>query len=931
MNNDPKNPKNRTHRASTTSGRPETREREMHPPHKTSTAHTRHYHELPKNTDPIRHHYKKRPKSIFDYTSRIIHFFVVVLKIVFKYLFIGFGIVWRFIKKIFGFAREKSRGNEKSIVKTILIIFFTIIGAFLIWVATLKIPSVEDFHNRKIVSSTKIFDRTGRITLYDVHENVQRQIVPTTEIPDITKNAVIAVEDKEFYNHHGIVPRSILRGMISQFLPLMRDSGGSTITQQVLKNTILSNERSITRKVKEWVLALKIERQMTKDEIITLYLNEAPYGGTLYGIAEASRVFFNKPPTQLTLTESAYIAAIPNAPTYFSPYNEAGRNRLEGRKNLVLQKMYQQNMINKQQYDDARNEKIVFAEQKKSGAKAMHFVEYVRAYLEKKYGPDALTGGGLQVYTTLDWDLQEAAEKTILENALKNESAYRASNAALVAINPKNGEILSMVGSRDYHDTKIDGMFNVATALRQPGSSFKPIVYTRAFEKGYEPETVLFDVPTSFAGSCGPNASGDGCYAPQNYDNKFVGPISLRNALGGSRNIPAVKLTYLVGVDDVLRTARNLGITSLTKSAEYYGLSLALGGGEASLLEMTSAYATFGNDGVYNKPIGILKVVDSNGKVLEEAKPVGQQVISAEAVRRTNSILSDNNARASLFGANSLLNIPGVAAKTGTTNDNKDAWLIGYTPTIAVGVWSGNNNNKPMVKGSIISAPAWNTYMRNALGKLGTGSFIPPTQASDYYTTPPVIRGLWQGGDSFMIDTTTGKLATENTPVEVREERVTLNVKSILYWIDKENPRVLSTNHNDGQLTRWQAGIDNWVANNAGRISGTGIKPTEYSTAHNPENAPIVSIRTSDDVNIYSINKPLSLNISVTQKTNPINKISLSYNGRVLEEFSPSSIGNITINPAQYGITPGTGTISINAFDTVMNKGTASKEITFTP
>jgi 1A family penicillin-binding protein len=899
-------------------------------------AHTKHTYNHSTNRHEIDpphniHRTRRRSKGIFDYTSQVIHTILIILRFIIKHLKIILLYVWKYISIVFSFLQKKSRGHEKSILKIFFIGFLLIIGSLFIWIATLKIPSIDAFHNRKVITSTQILDRTGKISLYDVHGEVQRQIVETTEIPDITKSAVIAIEDKEFYNHHGIVPRSIARGFISQFLPLMKDSGGSTITQQVLKNTILSNERSVTRKVKEWVLALKIEKQMTKDEILALYLNEAPYGGTLYGISEASRVFFNKKSSQLTLSESAYIAAIPNAPTYFSPYSEAGRERLEERKNLVLKKMFEQNMISRDEYNTARDEYVAFTPPKESSAKAMHFVEYVRAYLEKKYGKDALTTEGLRVYTTLNWDLQQTAEETIRENAFKNEAAWRASNSALVGIDPKTGEILSMVGSRDYFDTKIDGQFNVATALRQPGSSFKPIVYTRAFEKGYEPETTLFDVPTSFAGSCGPNASGEGCYAPQNYDNKFVGPVNLRNALGQSRNIPAVKLLYLVGIDDALRTARNLGITSLNKSANHYGLSLVLGGGEVSLLEMTSVYATLGNDGVYNKPHAIIKIVDADGKILEEYKPDPQQVISAEAVRRTNSVLSDNIARTPLFGANSLLNIPGVATKTGTTNDNKDAWMIGYTPTIAVGVWSGNNDNKPMTKGSIISGPAWNTYIRAALNTIGTGSFIEPSKAADYYSAPPVIRGLWQGGESFTIDTTTGNLATENTPTEVLEERVTLNVKSILYWVDKENPRVFSQNHSDGQLARWQAGIDNWVANNSSRITGTGIKPTQYSNAHNPENAPVATIETTDGGSIYSITSPISINVSITQKVNPLRKFTLTYNGRLLDEFSPSDVGIITINPSQYGITPGTGTISVNAFDAIMNKGTASKEITFTP
>ena len=618
-----------------------------------------------------------------------------------------------------------------------------LIGIFFIWVATMKIPTLDNFADRKVSSSTKIFDRTGQVVLYDVHDNIRRTVVPGNTIDQKIKNAVIAIEDKDFYHHHGIKITSIFRAMLANITPFGNTQGGSTITQQVIKNTLLSQQRSISRKVKEWILALKLERVMSKDEILATYLNEAPYGGSVYGVEEAARTFFGKSSNDVTLAEAAYLAAIPNAPSHYSPYGKY-RTNLDNRKNLVLQKMLEQGYITNDEYQIARGEQVTFKPLSDSNGKALHFVDYIRAYLEDTYGRDALLNNGFKVTTTLDWNLQQQAEQIVKENALKNEKDWNASNMALVAIDPKTGQILTMVGSRDYSDTSIDGQFNVTTATRQPGSAFKPIVYTRAFEKGYRPETVLFDIPTQFNPSCGAfdrTSTNDGCYAPDDYDGKFLGPMSLRNALGQSRNVPAVEMLYLVGVGDALQTAKKLGITTLDKNYDRYGLTLVLGGGEVSLLELTSVYGVFANDGVRVPTTAILKIEDANGKVLQEYKPTpGEQVISQDAVRMTSSILSDNVARTPLFGANSLLNFGDrpVAAKSGTTNDNKDAWLIGYTPNIAVGVWSGNNDNKPMKKGSSISVPAWRAFMDIAVKDQPKTSFGGYSNASD--TVLSVIR-----------------------------------------------------------------------------------------------------------------------------------------------------------------------------------------------
>lgn len=442
-----------------------------------------------------------------------------------------------------------------------------LISVFIIWIATMKVPTVTSFADRKVSSSTKIYDRTGTVVLYDVHANIKRTIVNQSQISNYARQAIIAIEDRDFYSHHGIIPTSIVRAALSQFVPFLKQSGGSTITQQLVKNTLLTQQKSFTRKVKEWVLAVKLERVMSKDDILTTYLNEAPYGGTIYGIQEASQSFFGKNASDITIAEAAYLAAIPNAPSYYSPYGK-NKSGLENRKNLVLKNMLEQGYLSEDQYDQAKSEKVIFKPLSEGSGKALHFVEYIRQYLESKYGADVVENQGLKVITTLDWDMQQVAEKTIRENALKNEKDYNASNSSLVAIDPKTGQILSLVGSRDYFDKKIDGAFNVATAGRQPGSSFKPLVYARAFEKGYLPETVLFDIPTQF-GPCDAfdRSSVSPCYAPDNYDNKFLGPISLRNALAQSRNVPAVQLLSMIGLPDALETGKRLGLTTLDRDA----------------------------------------------------------------------------------------------------------------------------------------------------------------------------------------------------------------------------------------------------------------------------------------------------------------------------------------------------------------------------
>ncbi|HEY4517996.1 MAG TPA: transglycosylase domain-containing protein, partial [Candidatus Paceibacterota bacterium] len=488
--------------------------------------------------------------------------------------------------------------------------FFFALGIFLagvliLWAANLKIPDFKSFDERQIVQSTKVYDRTGTVLLYNSGENVRRSNVTSTEISRNVKNATVAIEDREFYNHIGIRPTSIVRAFLSNIFTGGNTQGGSTITQQIIKNVLLTGEKSIARKLKEAVLAIKLERVMSKDDILTLYLNEAPYGGNIYGIEEASQAFFGKPAADLSLAESAYLAALPQSPTRFSPYGQH-KDLLEARKNLVLSRMQELGFATTTEVEAAKKEAVAFLPQNNFAIKAPHFVFFVLSYLEDKYGREVAARGGLKVITTLDWDMQKKTEEVVGEFAPINEKNYNAKNMGVVAEDPHNGQILVMVGSRDYYETENDGNFNVTLAHRQPGSSFKPFVYATAFKKGYTPDTVLFDLPTQFQTTCSPivtavadkGNAGD-CYAPSNYDVKFRGPMTLRSALAQSINVPSIEVLYLAGIRDSLVTAADLGISSLG-NANQYGLTLVLGGGEVSPLEMTGAYATFASDGVYH-------------------------------------------------------------------------------------------------------------------------------------------------------------------------------------------------------------------------------------------------------------------------------------------------------------------------------------------
>ncbi len=611
-----------------------------------------------------------------------------------------------------------------------------LLGSAYLLVLSITLPSVDQIDTRQIPQSTRIFDRTGKVLLYEVSGDQRRVLVSWQDIPKSTKDAVLAIEDEDFYSEPAFSWKGILRAAVANLTHGGIVQGASTITQQLARNAFLSPEQTINRKVREILLAIRLSRHYTKDQIFELYLNEVPFGPTFYGVNSASEAYFGKPATKLTIAESALLAAVLKAPSYYSPWGNHTKE-LFTRQRLVLQKMRDQDKITDSEYKTAVAQKLEF-QPPGTGIKAPHFVMAVQDYLIKKYGEDMVRTGGLNVVTTLDWDMQQAGERVVAEGAERNESLYGGKNSALVAEDPKTGQILALVGSRDYFDTENEGNFNVATqGLRQPGSTLKPFVYMTAFEAGYTPDTVLFDVPTEFrvSNNCpNPpdlNVPNTFCFHPQNFDGDFRGPVQMKVALAQSVNVPAVKTLYLAGLRSVLSDLKNFGVTTLD-SPDRYGLSLVLGGGEVKLIELTGAYSMLATEGIRHDQALVMEIEDGSGNVLESYADKADSVIDPEYPRLINNILSDASLRAGLFSSSlSLTVFPGydVALKTGTTNDYRDAWAMGYTPGLAVGVWAGNNDNTPMQRrgSSILAAvPIWHDFMVEALKKVPTESFTSP-------------------------------------------------------------------------------------------------------------------------------------------------------------------------------------------------------------
>jgi len=827
----------------------------------------------------------------------------------------------------------------------VLVLFFVglIAGAASVFWLSRDLPNPERISERAVAESTKIYDRTGKILLYDIHGEEKRTIIPFDQIPPNVVHATLAAEDARFYQHAGVDVRGISRAVLANLREGGAVQGGSTITQQLVKKALLSDERTLSRKIKEAVLAILLERKYSKDEILGMYLNQIPYGSNAYGISAAAQTFFGKQVSDLTLEEASMLAALPNAPTRLSPYG-SHQDELVTRRNRILERMAAAGFVSREEAGAAQNTAVAVAPLRQ-GLIAPHFVMYVREYMQEKYGESAVEQSGFRVITTLDVDMQNAAEKIIQDGAELNEKQAGAANAAMAAINPKTGDILAMVGSADYWgkpkpngcrpgvNCRLDPHVNIATRSRQPGSSFKPFVYATAFKKGFTPETVLFDAFTEFntycnaGGTPGPSASVETrCYHPQNYDGTFRGPVSLRQALAQSLNVPSVKLLYLAGIKDSIATAQSIGISTLTDPARY-GLSLVLGGAEVTLLDMTSAYGAFAHDGMLRQKSAILRIENAKGSILEERKDTAIPVIDTEVSRTINDILSDNQARIPVFSPTSSLYFPGlrVAAKTGTTQDYRDAWTIGYTPSIVIGVWVGNSDNTAMRYSSasvMVAAPIWHKLMAYALERMPPEEFTPPEKKEPQKA---IFRGMYRGGPFLKIDSISKKLATAYTPLEVVQEVGFGPAQSILGLINKDDPLGPGPIHpyQDAQYSNWQAGIDTWMASH-------GIPslraPSETDDVHTPEKRPRISLALSDaDQNHLQSVREIAVAVTATF---PLREVSLFINDELVDSKTAPIVARQFAFPLASPLAPGIYTIKITAYDAMENKETLEQQIT---
>jgi penicillin-binding protein 1C len=697
------------------------------------------------------------------------------------------------------------RINVKKYILIACVVLFLIASYFYV----LKdIPSTATIGSTNYPQSTKIYDRNGKL-LYTIFTTRNQTHVPFDKIPDHVKNATIALEDKDFYKHGAIDIRGMTRAFISTVFK-GEVQGGSTITQQLVKNSLLTPEQTIARKVREIFLAIIVESIYSKDKILEMYLNQVPYGGTAYGVEAASQVYFGKPVEKLTLAESAFLSGLPEAPSIYSPFGsrpELGKKRqLE-----ALRKMREQGYISRQEEQAAAAEKLKFS-RVQNKILAPHFVFYVKGILEQKYGSRAVEQGGLHVTTSLDLDLQTYAQASVSAE-IEKLKRLNVSNGAAIITDPRTGEILAMVGSKNYFDTEIDGNVNVTLAKRQPGSAIKPINYAVGLIKGYTASTPFIDDRVCFP------SPGQPAYCPVNYNRKFHGVQQMRFALANSYNIPAVKMLKANTVEAMIATASAMGITTFSEPSRF-GLSLTLGGGEVTMLEMSEAFGVFANNG-YRIPLQpILKVVDNKGRVLEEYKPpkspiFGKKVLPDGVAFIISHILLDNGARAQTFGTNSVLRIGNypVSVKTGTTNDLRDNWTIGYTPSRLVVTWVGNNDNRPMsgiVSGVTGAAPIWNALMTRAIsgtapqfpqkpdsviGKhvcTDTGQIAPPegTEGRCQTRFEYFIRGMEDSRgrisrEKVLINKDTGNLAKSgDTNVEEQEKTIIYDLNGDRYCVD---------------------------------------------------------------------------------------------------------------------------------------------------
>lgn len=746
----------------------------------------------------------------------------------------------------------------------------------------LTLPKVENINDVQVAQSTRIYDRTGTVLLYEIHGDENRVSIPSDQIPEVVKEATVAIEDNTFYSEPVFDWRGVLRALVEDVITLHFDQGGSTITQQLVKNIFLNSQKTISRKIQELILAWEIERHYTKDEILTLYLNQIPYGQGAYGIQAASELYFGIPASSLNLEQAALLAAIPQAPTYYSPWG-VNLSALKTRWQSVLQAMYSNGYITQGELNTALANYPTVLPASSNGIRAPHFVAYVENYLAQKYGEDLLEEGGLTVITSLDMNIQTDAETAVTDGVARDLQLYGAHNAALVALDPTTGQILAMVGSANYFDNSNDGQFNVITeGLRQPGSSIKPFVYLTAFEQGLTPQTVVWNVPTEFTvgdPDCPAvvnfsNTNKD-CYHPVNFEGTFTGPVTLEDALAQSINVPAVQVLYLAGINNVISNLQTFGISTINNPAQV-GLSLVLGGGAVVPIQLAQAYGVLATDGVKHTLSPILSITDSNGNSIYQWQDQSSQVVNPQYPELINNILANPSLRAPLMGASlPLTEVPGhqVALKTGTTNNYVDAWAVGYTPDFVGLVWAGNNDNTPLTSqgSSILAAvPMWHQFMVAALQSYPLVTFPQP---APIYETNPILKGELVAGQQH----------------------------SILYYLGRTN---------DPEYTNWETAVSNWLQNNTFNIndwtvaaSSTPLMNTPVPPIQDTSSTPnsTIQIEATSPTNGEFVTNQININANISSESN-ITKVATYLNGNLIDNqvgnFGNNYTYNATLTPS---------------------------------
>lgn len=696
---------------------------------------------VPTSTKPTGIFYRQKfwLKRFFKKVAQTVH----TIFLPFHWLIKGF--TWLFRPITVFFFHTKWGASLITFMATITVISIT--AWFVYEYIFQDLPSPLEVSQKERILTTRIYDRHGQ-ELYNIYKDENRTLVPLSDLPQHVINSTIAIEDSHFFQHPGFSLKGIMRAVKVNFTE-GKMHGGSTITQQLVKNVLLNSEKKYQRKLREVLLAIAVDALYSKEEILSMYFNQISYGGTIYGIEQASLKYFGKHSHDLTLAEAALLAGIPASPTAYSPFGNTPELAFQ-RQQEVIRRMAEERFITAEQAEQALAEKIVLKENK-TDIKAPHFVMYVRSLLAEKYGEGLLTQGGLEIYTSLDLGLQNQVQQLVSDEIFQLRHFHISNGAALVT-QPKTGEILAMVGSVNYFDFEHGGQVNLTERLRQPGSSIKPLTYAVALENGMTPATTIVDAPVTYT------VPGSKPYSPQNYDGKFHGVVRLREALANSYNIPAVKTLEAIGLDAMINKGKQMGIDTWNDRSRY-GLSLTLGGGEVRMTDMAELYGTFANMGQTVELNPLLLVKDAEGKILYENECIKDQnrcnsrrTLDPSVAFQITDILSDNQARSSAFGLNSVLNIPNqqVAVKTGTTNSLRDNWTIGYTSDRVVSVWVGNNDNTPMsyvASGITGASPIWNKIIRTQLSEENPHAFTAPS---------PLVK--------LAICTTTGTLSCQGCP-----------------------------------------------------------------------------------------------------------------------------------------------------------------------